>query len=74
MILIWSFDSKQIVFVFDCMGSMDVFIVLKDGGEFCCLIIFLGGEILVVFIDVGYILFIVDIMFFIEDVGFFLNG
>lgn len=50
------------------MGSMDIFEVNKEGGIFKRLIIYLGNEILVVYKDVGYILFLVNIMLIVEDV------
>ena len=54
---IWSPDSKQIAFASDRMGSMDVFIVSKDGGEPRRLTTFSGGETPVAFTDAGHILF-----------------
>ena len=30
---VWSLDSKQVAFASDRMGSLDVYIVSKDGGE-----------------------------------------
>lgn len=71
---IWSPDSKQIAFASDRMGSMDVFIVSKDGGEPRRLTTFSGGETPVAFTDAGHILFTADIMPSTEDAGFPSNG
>ena len=56
------------------MGSMDVFIVSKDGGEPRRLTTFSGGETPVAFTDAGHILFTADIMPSTEDAGFPSNG
>lgn len=71
---IWSPDSKQIAFASDRMGSMDVFIVSKDGGEPRRLTTFSGDETPVAFTDAGHILFTADIMPSTEDAGFPSNG
>lgn len=55
---IWSPDSKQIVFASDRMGSMDVFIVSKDGGEPRRLTTFRGAKLrlLLLMPDIFYLL------------------
>lgn len=50
---IWSPDSKQIAFASDRMGSLDVFIVSKEGGEPRRLTTFSGSETPVAFSDAG---------------------
>ena len=54
---IWSPDSKQIAFASDRMGSLDVFIVSKEGGEPRRLTTFSGSETPVAFSDAGQLLF-----------------
>ena len=48
---VWSPDSKQIAFASDRMGSLDVFLVSKDGGEPCRLTTHSGSETPVAFSD-----------------------
>lgn len=71
---IWSPDSKQIAFASDRMGSLDVFIVSKEGGEPRRLTTFSGSETPVAFSDAGQLLFTADIMPSAEDAGFPSNG
>lgn len=71
---VWSPDSKQIAFASDRMGSLDVYIVGKEGGEPRRLTTHSGSETPIAFRDGGHILFSADIMPSAEDVGFPSNG
>lgn len=71
---VWSPDSRQIAFASDRMGSMDVYIVSKDGGEPRRLTTHSGSETPVAFSDAGHILFSADIMPSAETVLFPSNG
>lgn len=67
---IWSPDGKQIAFASDRMGSLDVFIVSKEGGEPRRLTTHSGNETPVVFKDNAHILFTANVMPSAEDAGF----
>ena len=54
---VWSPDSKQVAFASDRMGSLDVYIVSKDGGEPRRLTTHSGSETPLAFTDAGHILF-----------------
>lgn len=71
---VWSPDSKRIAFASDRMGSMDVYIVSKEGGEPRRLTTHSGSETPVAFSDAGHILFSADIMPSAETVLFPSNG
>ena len=71
---VWSPDSKQIAFASDRMGSLDVFIVAKEGGEPRRLTTHSGSETPIAFRDAAHVLFSADIMPSTEDVGFPSNG
>lgn len=59
---IWSPDGKQIAFASDRLGSMDVYLVSKEGGEPHRLTTHSGSEIPLAFSDAGHILFSADVM------------
>lgn len=71
---VWSPDSKQIAFASDRLGSLDVYIVGKEGGEPRRLTTHSGSETPVAFRDAGHILFSADIMPAAEDISFPSNG
>jgi Tol biopolymer transport system component/C-terminal processing protease CtpA/Prc len=71
---VWSPDGKKIAFASDRLGSFDVFIVAKEGGEPHRLTTFSGSEIPVAFSDSEHILYSSDIMPSAEDVVFPSNG
>lgn len=71
---VWSPDSKQIAFASDRMGSLDVYIVGKEGGAPRRLTTHSGSETPIAFRDGGHILFSADVMPAAEDVGFPSNG
>lgn len=71
---VWSPDSKQLAFASDRMGSLDVYLVSKDGGEPRRLTTHSGSETPVAFSDAGHILFSADIMPSAEAVIFPSNG
>lgn len=71
---VWSPDSKQIAFASDRMGSMDVYLVSREGGEPRRLTTHSGSETPVAFSDAGHILFSADIMPSAETVIFPSNG
>ena len=71
---VWSPDSKQIAFASDRMGSLDVFLVSKDGGEPYRLTTHSGSETPVAFSDTGHVLFSADIMPAAESITFPSNG
>ena len=52
---VWSPDSKQVAFASDRMGSLDVYIVSKDGGEPRRLTTHSGSETPLAFTDAGHI-------------------
>ena len=59
---VWSPDSKRIAFASDRMGSLDVYIVAKDGGEPRRLTTHSGSETPLAFTDAGHVLFSAGIM------------
>lgn len=67
---VWSPDSKQIAFSSDRLGSLDVFIVSKEGGEPRRLTTHSGSETPIAFRDAAHVLFSADIMPSAEDAGF----
>lgn len=67
---IWSPDGKQIAFASDRMGSMDVFVVSKDGGTPRRLTTHSGSEKPVAYKDNNHILFTANIAPSTEDAGF----
>ena len=71
---VWSPDSKQVAFASDRMGSLDVYIVSKDGGEPRRLTTHSGSETPLAFTDAGHILFSAGIMPSAEAVVFPLTG
>ncbi len=71
---LWSPDGKQIAFASDRMGSLDIYIVSKDGGEPRRLTTHSGSETPVAFSDAGHILFSADVMPSAETVLFPSNG
>lgn len=71
---VWSPDGKQIAFASDRMGSLDIYIVSKDGGEPRRLTTHSGSETPVAFSDAGHILFSADVMPSAETVLFPSNG
>ena len=71
---VWSPDGKQIAFASDRLGSMDVYLVAKEGGEPRRLTTHSGSETPVAFSDAGHILFSADIMPSAEAVTFPSNG
>ena len=71
---VWSPDSKRIAFASDRMGSLDVYIVAKDGGEPRRLTTHSGSETPLAFTDAGHVLFSAGIMPSAEDVVFPSNG
>lgn len=70
---VWSPDSKQIAFASDRMGSMDVFLVSKEGGEPRRLTSHSGSETPLAFTDAGHLLFSAGIMPSVET-SLFPNG
>lgn len=71
---VWSPDSKQIAFASDRMGSLDVYLVSKEGGEPRRLTTHSGSETPLAFADAGHILFAADIMPSAESITFPSNG
>ena len=71
---VWSSDSKQIAFASDRLGSMDVYLVSKEGGEPRRLTTHSGSETPLAFSDAGHILFSADVMPSAEAVVFPSNG
>lgn len=71
---VWSPDSKQIAFASDRMGSMDVYLVSKEGGEPRRLTTHSGNETPLAFTDAGHVLFSASIMPSAEAVVFPSNG
>ena len=71
---VWSPDSKQIAFASDRMGSLDVYLVSKEGGEPRRLTTHSGSETPIAFSDAGHILFSADIMPTAESITFPSNG
>lgn len=67
---VWSPDGKQIAFASDRMGSMDVYIVDKEGGAPTRLTTFSGTEKPVTFKDKNHILFLSNIRPSAEDAQF----
>lgn len=67
---VWSPDGQQIAFASDRMGSLDVFMVSKEGGEPRRITTHSGSETPVAFSDAGHILFTANIMPTAEDAGF----
>lgn len=67
---IWSPDGKNIAFASDRMGSMDVFIVSKDGGIPQRLTTYSGNETPVTFKDANHVLFLASVMPTAEDAQF----
>lgn len=71
---VWSPDSKQIAFASDRLGSMDIYLVSKEGGEPRRLTTHSGIETPLAFSDAGHILFSADVMPSAEAVVFPSNG
>lgn len=67
---VWSPDSKKIAFASDRMGSLDVFIVSREGGVPQCLTTHSGSETPIVFKDNGHVLFAAAIQPSAEDMQF----
>ncbi|MEG1866869.1 MAG: S41 family peptidase [Bacteroides sp.] len=67
---VWSPDGQQLAFASDRMGSMDVFIVGKEGGEPRRLTTHSGSETPVVFSDATHLLFSANVMPSAEDAAF----
>lgn len=67
---VWSPDSKNIAFASDRMGSMDVFLIPKDGGTPVRLTTHSGSEIPVTFLDNETVLVSANIMPTAESVQF----
>lgn len=67
---IWSPDGKNIAFASDRMGSMDIFIVSKEGGTPLRLTTHSGNETPIVFKDNTHVLFMANVMPSAEDAGF----
>lgn len=67
---VWSPDGQQLAFASDRMGSMDVYIVSKEGGEPRRLTTHSGSEKPVAFADAGHVLFMANIMPAPEDAVF----
>ena len=64
---VWSPDSKKIAFASDRMGSLDVFIVSREGGVPQRLTTHSGSETPIVFKDNGHVLFAAAIQPSAED-------
>lgn len=71
---VWSPDSKQIAFSSDRQGSLDVYLVSKEGGDPRRLTTHSGSETPLAFTDAGHILFSADIMPSAEAIVFPSNG
>lgn len=71
---VWSPDSKWIAFASDRLGSMDVYLVSKEGGEPRRLTTHSGSEMPLAFNDTGHILFSADVMPSAEAITFPSNG
>lgn len=67
---VWSPDSKKIAFASDRMGSLDVFIVSREGGVPQRLTTHSGSETPIVFKDNGRVLFAAAIQPSAEDMQF----
>lgn len=67
---VWSPDSKKIAFASDRMGSLDVFIVSREGGVPQPLTTHSGSETPIVFKDNGHVLFAAAIQPSAEDMQF----
>lgn len=67
---VWSPDSKKIAFASDRMGSLDVFIVSREGGIPQRLTTHSGSETPIVFKDNGHVLFAAAIQPSAEDMQF----
>ena len=67
---VWSPDGKHIAFASDRLGSFDVFIVSREGGEPRRLTTHSGSETPVVFRDADHLLFSATIQPSAEDVRF----
>ena len=67
---VWSQDSKKIAFASDRMGSLDVFIVSREGGVPQRLTTHSGSETPIVFKDNGHVLFAAAIQPSAEDMQF----
>lgn len=67
---LWSPDSKSIAFASDRMGSMDIYIVNKEGGEPKRLTTHSGNETPITFKDANHILYSANVMPTTEDVQF----
>jgi len=67
---VWSPDSKRIAFSSDRMGSMDVYVVDKEGGVPSRLTTFSGSETPVAFKDEEHVLFLANIRPSVEDIQF----
>lgn len=67
---VWSPDSKKIAFASDRMGSLDVFIVSREGGVPQRLTTHSGSETPIAFKDNGHVLFAAAIQPSAEDMQF----
>lgn len=67
---VWSPDGQQIAFASDRLGSLDVFMVSKEGGEPHRITTHSGSETPVAFSDAGHLLFTANMMPTAEDAGF----
>ena len=67
---VWSPDGKQIAFASDRMGSMDIFVVDREGGIPKRLTTHSGNETPVAFKDADHILFLANVMPSAEDAQF----
>lgn len=67
---VWSPNGKQIAFASDRMGSMDVFIVSKEGGSPQRITTHSGSEKPIAFKDDGHILYMANVMPTAEDAVF----
>ena len=67
---VWSPDGKQIAFASDRMGSMDIFVVDKEGGIPKRLTTHSGNETPVAFKDADHLLFLANVMPSAEDAQF----
>ncbi len=67
---VWSPDSKQIAFASDRLGSMDVYVVNREGGAPVRLTTHSGAEVPIAFKDKEHVLFKANIRPSVEDVQF----
>ena len=67
---VWSPDGKQLAFASDRMGSMDIYVVDKDGGIPTRLTTHSGNETPIAFKDNGHVLFQANILPSTDDMQF----